>query len=191
MKLIASLDMETLDLGIRCQVFDIACVVAKIEEDREPREVRKELIRLDLVEQMRLGRTASPQTVEFHEKQRGAEAFRQHLYGTSDYSVMSVSKAFEVLRDCTDKVEEVWINGLSFDSAILQSLGVDVKDTKPLWWFRKERDVRTIRETITWVHRETDRSTVAHDAYQDTLWNISVVDAYYRWLKRIPVKYRR
>jgi hypothetical protein len=184
--IIAALDIETLDTAHTAHVFEISAVTAVIDVGLF---IEQSSIKLapNYLEQLFLGRTKSKDTLEFHRKIRGNDEFESNLLSlnsndTYDYTSVSLVITFELLRDFLKDVEEIWINGLSFDSPILHSLAKDSGCSMPLWDFRKERDVRTVRNTNPALHKLTKNTQVLHSAYEDALWNLSVAAHHHNFM---------
>lgn len=182
--LIYALDIETLALRSRALVLDIAVVVADLDVWKRdwaaPIAVKDVLkVRPSFVEQLKLGRAIDPGTIEFHEKQQGADKFAQHLLTSNEYPTSSVQDALNSVRKFMRTSGPVWINGLSFDPMVLRTLAEDIGDEdRPLWNFRDELDVRTVRK----LHPALDvklEGGPAHDAHKDSLWNLAVAHNWY------------
>lgn len=183
---LAGLDIETLDTSVRSQVFEVAIVRATLDEEFNVVETGGTKFRFEFLEQMALQRTVSTSTIEFHERLRTPDGLRKSLYGESEYIDVDARTGLDIITKEVAASDELWINGLSFDCSILLTMAMDIGYEKPLWKFRRERDVRTIRETNVHVHQATDLSSVAHKAYEDALWNLQVAAAYYKWMASLP-----
>ncbi len=179
---LAALDIETLGLGTRSHVTDIGLVLAYMDTDFKLNYQNGLRIRLDQKEQSSLSRYSNDATLKFQYKTHGEKAFKKHLDSPKDYTIMKSADAFNAIRSACEDAEEIWINGLSFDTAILNTLREETNCEKPLWFFRKERDVRTVRETNSFVFEHT-KTLATHDAYLDAKWNIKVARSYHRWTK--------
>lgn len=183
---LAGLDIETLDTSVRSQVFEVAIVRATLDDEGTMTETSATKFRFDFLEQQSFQRAVSPDTIAFHERLRTPAGLRKSLYGESEYVDVDAYTGLGIIAKEVADADELWINGLSFDCSILLTLAQDAGYEKPLWKFRRERDVRTIRETNVHVHHATDLSSVAHKAYEDALWNLQVAAAYYKWMASLP-----
>jgi 3' exoribonuclease, RNase T-like len=184
--IIAAIDIETLDTASTAHVFEIAVVTAEIDQGLFA-ELDCAKLAPSYMEQLLLGRSVSKSTLDFHIRNRGIDNFENNLvdrYRDSgddqEYDRVKVKDGLDQIRSLCKDVEEVWINGVSFDSLVLQSLQHAVGDTLPLWTFRKERDVRTVRNTNPALYALTANKNVAHRAYEDALWNLSVAALYHQ-----------
>jgi hypothetical protein len=182
---IAALDIETLDLNkTTALIFDIGIVVITDFELPSLRSIKEVGIRPALAEQLALGRTVSQDTVAFHTKNYGGvEAFTEHLTGHNSYERMSVKSSIDLIQRTLKDVDELWINGLSFDPVLVESLALQV-DMKLPWDFRKETDVRSIRAQVPFP--ELEKRKAAHDAIKDAHWNLEIATAFKDWLASIP-----
>lgn len=185
---IASLDIETLDLDKNtAMVSDIGVVVydtiTKSEEFLG--------LRPNLLEQLLLGRTYSKATVDFHINVFGSFTdLLEHLMHSETYKTVSILESHTALGKILSPVEAIWINGLSFDPAILESLYKLVGKRLP-WNYKKEIDVRTINNLVNPALRQVfqnksaisfekdDSKIVAHDAIADARWNLVVAQEFY------------
>ena len=194
---IAALDIETLDLDKNtAMVSDIGVILYDtLTESEEFFGLRP-----NLLEQLLLGRTASKETLEFHIKVFGNKtAFTEHIMHSSIYKKVSVLDSHTILKNAFCSVEAIWINGLSFDPAILESL-YKLVDRRLPWNYKKEIDVRTINNLVNPALRqiiktkssisfEKDESKiVAHDAISDARWNLVVAQEFYGNLKSLDYK---
>ena len=186
---IAALDIETLDLNkTTALIFDIGIVVVTDFELPSLRSIVEFGIRPAISEQLALGRTVGKDTVDFHTKNYGGvEAFAEHLRGHRSYEHMGVKKSIDLIQDVLHDVDEVWINGLSFDPVLIESLALQI-DAKMPWHFRKEVDVRSIRAQVPFP--ELEKRDRAHDALKDAHWNLEVATAFKAWLASLPEQYK-
>ena len=150
---------------------------------------RRHGIRLNVIEQILAGRLIEEKSVKFHADNMGGIAkFQQHLEkAPSQYTPYSVRDGLLKIKAILDECEEIWINGLSFDPVVLHTLAENFGITEPLWFYRKEVDVRSINSQLKAVisrnqpMRKTAAKTVAHDAIKDAEWNVDVARAFKVW----------
>lgn len=188
MTVIATLDIESLDTDPTSMITEIGVVVY----DTETKEEQTFGIRPNLVEQMLLHRSITPNTIVFHERIHGSrENLIKYLSDESDvYKTMSIASCHKVLKDTLATADELWINGLSFDPVLLKNLFKQVGKDLP-YFFRKEIDVRSINERVlphlrAFFEEETPiRKAAAHDAIADAKWNMSVALEHSRLLNKL------
>lgn len=199
MKKIAALDIESCSTKQRAHIFEVGIVLAThkpngiVYDEDEPEEdddfVKPSLsinekvgFTFDLVEQLSLGRLVDDKTMAFHAEHRGAAA-RTMLTGSEQYPLVTLHEGFDIIRDKLRDVELLWINGLSFDPALLRSLRDECEYPHDLWDFRTECDVRTIRTTNELIYKLThdERKRSTHEALKDAEWNLFVANKYLNW----------
>lgn len=182
---LATLDTETLDLDrVNAVVFELGVVLADMDDTTGECTITDQLLFCpSLTEQLALGRTVSQDTLRFHVKHHNGDlaAFQARL----DAATQPLAEVHEKLRHHLDGVDELWINGLSFDPVVLHYLFASIGKQLP-WYFRKERDVRTVRPALKLcgIQETFDTTQPRHQALVDARWNMSVVDAYYGLLRK-------
>lgn len=197
MKKIASLDIESCSTKQRAHIFEVGIVLANFtpngiyydpEDDDDEDHPASMLIRdrigftFDCIEQMLLGRIVDASTMKFHQTHRG-DAARTMLMGSEQYPMRKLHEGFDLIRETLADVDQIWINGLSFDPALLRSLQEECEYPHDLWDFRKECDVRTIRTTNELMYELThdSRKKSVHQALKDAEWNLGVANKYLNW----------
>jgi hypothetical protein len=115
-------------------------------------------------------------TLRFHVKQCGLEEFDRRLRGNSVYMDMSLEATFKAMTNFLEPYQEIWINHPSFDVPIFRSLCEETRWTKPLWYFRKEKDVATIRDVVP-VQGQTKAE---HEALKDAEWAMNLAIGWHR-----------
>lgn len=185
----AFLDSETLGLNrLTSIVTDIGVIVYDSETGQEERIG----IRPDITEQLLLGKQCERDTVKFHEKHfpGGYEAFLKHLQGSDTYKNMRIAETHKLLKSTFDSVEEIWINGLSFDPIVLESM-FSLVGLKLPYYYRKEVDVRTIYRRVLPRLRnmlkadEVKHPPSKHDALEDAAWNLLIFKEYQQHMQHI------
>lgn len=185
---LATLDIETLDLDrVNAAVFEIGVVLADMDDTTGECTVTDQLLFCpSLAEQYVLDRTVSRDTFLFHQEQHGGDvaAFQARLGAATQ----PLAEVHEKLRLHLDDADELWINGLSFDPVVLHYLFASIGKQLP-WYFRKERDVRTVRPALKLkgIVPDFDSSLPRHRALTDALWNLSEVRAYYSLILRVKL----
>lgn len=195
---LAALDIESCSTKQRAHIFEVGIVLADFtpngyfyddeEDDDDPGHKPSMILgervgfTFDCIEQMLLSRVVDAKTMKFHREHRG-EAARTMLMGSEQYPLLSLQAGFDLIREKLEEVEQIWINGLSFDPALLRSLQSECGYEPDLWDFRKECDVRTIRTTNDLMYRLThdSRKKSVHQALKDAEWNLGVADKYLNW----------
>lgn len=192
---LTALDLETLDTDINNSIiYDVAVVSVDVEftgkklitQITNPNVVT---FRFNMLEQMRFGRTSSADTINFHinrmkSGESDIEKFEEFYLKLNDQQlaeeVMAV-KGLNLIREACKSADEIWINGLSFECSLLASLKKQSGYELDLWKYHKERDVRSINRSITTM---TSHTSVAHEAFDDALWNLQIAIAYHRLIQK-------
>lgn len=147
------LDLETLDTAPTAVITELAA--ATFHRTPEGAHIHDEIeLHLDPWEQIRLGRTTSPDTIAFHQKHRtlpGPNATETPL------------AAIDALRMISDGIKTVWIWGTDFDRPILEDLHTQLHRQLPfLYW--QLRDARTVWKLAL---PETEPNPRRHHAIDD------------------------
>jgi len=126
--------------------------------------------RLDVQEQLNLGRTIEGSTLDwwFNPEQRTAWDFHR------ERPTIAFDDAFRGLKAMTSGADRVWANSPSFDCVIVRDLcrayGLDAP-----WHFRAERDCRTLFD-LAWSDKpQVTTPGVAHTPVADCLHQIKMV----------------
>lgn len=192
--LIAGLDIESGSQDrMRAVVHDVGIVVVDTnyfggKGSLLSQNTKRYGIRLNVMEQILAGRVIDAKGVKFHSDNLGGVAeFQRHLEkAPSQYAPYDVRTGLLKIKGILDECEEVWINGLSFDPILLHTLAETFNINDPLWFYRKEVDVRSINTQLKAViyRNQPKRKTphkVAHDAIKDAEWNVDVARAFKVW----------
>jgi hypothetical protein len=197
---LVSIDLETLSLSPNAVVYDIG--VATFEYSGPPvggahplhsvptpayselvKQIRTCSYFPDRKSQVRRGRKTDPSTIEFHNQL----AYSRGQTADEYYPEPSgwIADILNSLREDCANADEIWFNGTSFDCPILKTLQeqycFDAAGSEPLWNYKVERDLRTLRA----LHNEDYRlmsdhkdllPTIgpAHTGAQDAQWNLCV-----------------
>ena len=179
--ILAGLDLETLDTGSRSIIFEIGLEVRNYDPSFTSYElVTRFTSGMSFEEQLWATRTQDMDTLNFHGTIRGKDWFHQALKST-DYPPNSINKVLDEIRHILSDVDELWVNGLSFDMTILRTL-LEERKQKPLLAFRKERDVRTVYQTIP-AFKASDGKHAAHRAIEDAQWNLDIASRYHKLIQ--------
>jgi hypothetical protein len=182
--LIAGLDIETLDLNkTTAVVMDIGISVYDLSKEME---VGKYSLRPCIMEQLVLGRTIDLGTVQFHinNYHETREGLIDHLNNPPSVND-TIKNVHEMMTQIFVGVSEIWINGLSFDPVVLETLFA-CRGLKTLpWSFRKEVDVRSFRTLFKkhGISLLSDTSVSQHEAVADAQWNVGIPLQVHRFLQ--------
>ncbi len=229
---IASLDIETLSLDLNCVIFEVGVAMlperARDESLNALRQSKFSLheflmimcpmifahgISVDRTSQSPLNGVIDPDTVKFHETIRDqlppakGPAQTDPLSKVRDpyfekHQLLSPEASLTHIRVLLQEATELWINHPAFDSARLNSLRTRVGQPNPLWNYRIEHDVATVRHFFgTRMSRipalralGVDKSSVdsvinnvmnyqfpegfKHGAVYDAVWNLLIALSY-------------
>lgn len=166
---IVSLDIETASLSTNALILELGLISVEVDSyaDIDFTQVAKAvayaqhsfsgsgscwpapyaavIVAFPYAEQISLGRDTDSDTIAWHnatpERSTEFKRMMQASMGT-DRTVRSV---LAQLYEFCEGADDIWINGLSFDPAILKTLAEQSKFGSALWEnFRAESDVRTI-----------------------------------------------
>jgi len=157
------LDIETLDTTPGAVITELAAATFR-RHDRTFTILDELELPLDLWEQLKTGRTFSPETIAFHQK---------HKTLPTGSPAESPADAFHALRHFAEGVETVWIWGLDFDSPILSDLARQLGQPLP-WPYWQSRDARTVWKLAFGDKRHASRP---HKALDDVRASIADLDA--------------
>jgi 3' exoribonuclease, RNase T-like len=180
---IGILDSETLSLKTRAVVYEVSLLTVVVNpyyrqsDDRVQPELWTR--RIDILEQMAVGRVADPETLQWQFKTFGPE-FSKQVYGEGPL----IQRPLLFLRDlrelCAD-LDELWIYKASFDHAVLHTLAedFDLPDPQNVWGHNIERCLKTVRLSLGLKEKTRKEGRVAaHRSDSDVLWNWEVLQAY-------------
>ena len=179
---IAALDSETLGLAPESIVYQIGVVLL----DTETSETSQHGFYINLVEQIFNGRTIDPKTISFHKNRLlNLEQFAAEIEPSERYIETSIANAYAKIKPLLDNVDQIWINGLSFDPVLMDNLFAAIGKGRP-WFFRKEIDVRTINEHVLPVFAVQEKKGKSlHDALSDAEWNITVAKKFHKHMQEV------
>ncbi len=191
---IATLDCETLALSEDAAVTEVGIIIADLH-CRLDRQVVVEnqtphYAQFNVLDQIARGSAFDSKTWVFHMKHSGMQGLHEQIAGGLLIDPSGSVNNLRRIQDLLDPVEEIWINGTSFDPIILGSLVQKYQfETKHsmnrLWLYSKERDVRTIYRTVPNLCTSDKRPD--HRALFDAGWNLEVAAAYYTFLAKASV----
>ena len=182
--IIAGLDIETLSLEPDAVVFEIGIVVYNTSSPN----FHSRLIKPRISDQIVAGRRIDQSTIDWHvntvhggDRVGFSSRLSEHCYQENSISA-SPSVAYDIVKADLADVDEIWINGLSFDPVVLSSLFYAYhpgRESIP-WNYKKEKDVRTILPSISKpgfpsvslpACLQTDH-LLKHHAVADSTWNV-------------------
>lgn len=171
---IGTLDIETLDTNRSTAiVWEVGLIVVDVDEQRKQLSGTEALEFewvLDVTSQVARGRTSAPDTVAFQNRQFPGGEFEKLL----ERPTTPMRRFFTELRVNCSGLDELWVNGLSFDPPLLESLAHDFGEWHGgIWLFRIERDVRTIK--AEWGINLPQEGK-KHRALDDCRWNLRVLE---------------
>jgi hypothetical protein len=179
---VAALDIESLSLKQDCVITEIGYVVAEVPNmnigDILNHVKIVSTLKLDLLEQLSLGRSIDPKTIAWQEKQFGRDNYRDMVYGNpeKDKDFYYASDAINILKSDLKGMDEIWINHTSFDQGRLLNLAERLGIQGNLYDYRAEKDIYTLYTTLgLWETKEGEtKATTAHRGAEDSLWNLSM-----------------
>lgn len=184
---VAALDIETLGMSHNAAVVELGVVTAVFDLDSYGKlditNVNSELMSFDVVDQVTRGRVIDADAYAFHVKNQGHEATAAMISKGLGLSIEAQHDMFRRLENTLKEYNEIWINGLSFDPAFMQSLVRTYeyktkRDMDSLWYHHLERDTRTIYRTFPLPDREN--KNVKHRAVDDAVWNLEIAKLYHQ-----------
>lgn len=185
---IGTLDTETCGLSSKSVVWEAAVIILECDQHYQRQNtIEHGYWRLDMFEQLAKGRTVNADTMAFHKKNMG-DSYSE-IFNTHSSELRSVGAFFRDLKVLCEGLDEMWINGNSFDVSMLKSLALDfgLPDEMP-WRYRGESDLRTIRTQFNIIGLSDTESTPAHRAIEDCKWNLRVLSEYGMWLKTFQLR---
>ena len=167
-------DLETLDTRPNAAVLSVGVAFVKTCAVVDAIELR-----LDLSEQLMLGRTVSASTLEWWLDGAKADAQR-HTASLPRYALSTALESIEarVRAYGGPKGAFIWGNSPSFDCAILASLYA-AAGMPPWWGYSQEMDLRTLRKfgLVKW-----QQPLIAHTALHDAQAEAEELVGYLRTL---------
>lgn len=158
-------DLETLDTVLNSVILSVGAVAY---DSTERRVLSTFYTLINTEDQMRLGRSTSPRTLEWWEDQELA-ARKVLDEAASDHTTLR--NGLRAVRQFVESVGDpeevfVWANPSSFDISLLdhayQQMGQE-----PPWHFYNVRCYRTFREFFPELHKGTLDGTTPHNALDD------------------------
>lgn len=191
---IVSLDIETLSTKTSALVLEIGMISGTINSYSDidlsvilevatsdspvldnPCAWTAKVLPVSYTEQVDICRSEDDSTWAFHRTTPVREVHLTKMLKDAEGTLDTIFDSLEKVSAFCEGADEIWINGLSFDPAILKSLSEEVFYDTPLWPFRAERDVRTIYRVFA---VDTDVSNfTSHQAIMDCIRNLATVRA--------------
>lgn len=181
---IGILDSETFSLKTRAVVYEASLLTLSVNpyyrlvDPSEPAEIWTR--RIDIVEQLALGRIADRETLDWQFKTFGV-TFPDQVYGSDGPTIMRPHSFLAALREQCRDLDELWIYKASFDHAVMHSLAEDfwLPEPQNVWGHNIERCLKTVRLSMGLKSLTAKEGRVsAHRSEADVLWNWEVVQAY-------------
>ena len=188
---IGALDIETYSLSINAAISDVALLIVDIGSPQAYEQIKLEsstTLNLDefcwyfpLLDQIELGCVVDKETLAFHRKHRKADMLGNQLYA-SHIQPQPLTEVFDSIRSTIidNNIQELWINHTSFDYSRLHTL-VEKIGQKPLWNYRLEYDVYTLKKVLKLPRLETEAT---HVAVEDAVWVLKQLKSAAPYLKR-------
>lgn len=168
------LDLETLGTRPDCAIMTLGAVKFNpFDPDSEPGPGI--YLRMDIEEQLALGRTVDDSTIEWWAKQD--PRVRTEAWEGGDRS--NINDLKRELNRFLVGVEDIWCQGPVFDIAILEDLYRSQKWGFP-WYFWQIRDSRTLFKIANY-RLESNRDQ-AHNALLDCVYQAEAVQKLYKRL---------
>lgn len=177
---LAGLDIETLDVVDNSAVIEIAmvsCVIAALPDEKDTvkllRSANTEMVfTFNVIDQIARGRSMDGTTYAFHLQKLGHTGLMELLGAGLNLDETATQQSLTQIQRYLNGMQEIWINGLSFDPGIVTSLArsygyVSGNKTGALWDFQKERDTRTVYRTFP---LQADKTPAIHRALPDATW---------------------
>ena len=171
------LDLETLGTRPDCVIMTLGAVKFNpFDNDSEPGPGI--YLRMDIEEQLALGRTVDDSTIEWWAQQD--ERVRTEAWEGGDRS--SIHDLKRELNRFLVGVDDIWSQGPVFDIAILEDLYRSQKWGFP-WSFWQIRDSRTLFKITN--HRLEKSRDQAHNALMDCVYQAQAVQSIYQRLNLV------
>lgn len=186
---IASLDIETGSTKTNAMIFEIGIIkvevptyaqidpksiydiVTKVNPPTE--DCQFLVLPVNFQQQSFLGRDLTEDTLKFHCSTIEMSDNYTRMMRACALCEKPVQETLEQVRSFCSGIDELWVNGLSFDPVILKTLQESVGDFKPLWKFRAETDVRSLYRIF---ELDSDVSAFpSHVAISDCVRNLCLV----------------
>lgn len=189
---VACLDSESMALGHNAVVTEVALVTAELKlHDTagvmvNPESVTKYVMYFNVLDQIARGRVFNTDTYLFHMRSGGLKGISDQVAPGLTVGESETCDSLKRIQEITSQCAEIWINGLSFDPGLLQSLCRSYnydsgKHLNSLWDYSKERDTRTIYRTFPLVK---DSKKSDHRALTDALWCLDMATQYHQGVEK-------
>lgn len=161
-------DIETLDTKDSAVVFQIGFIVF---DPKTYGKVIERIYHLDILDQVLAGRTIDPGTVGWWNQQPRGSWEERYVFPNPICSLHDALTSIAI--DIKDHgITKVWSNSPSFDAVILRSAARSLGITEFPWDFRKDMDLRTIKEIarlldVAGYLQDLQMKEMTHHALQD------------------------
>lgn len=172
------LDLETLGTRPDCAIMTLGAVkFDPFDQDREPGPGI--YLRMDIEEQLALGRTVDDSTIEWW-AQQDARVRTEAWEGGERSSILELKQE---LNRFLVGVDDIWSQGPVFDIAILEDLYRSQNWGFP-WYFWQIRDSRTLFKATN--YKLESKRDQAHNALLDCVYQAEAVQRIYHRLNLQP-----
>ena len=130
---------------------------------------RNHIYQLDVTEQLDLGYTIDPETQEWWGKQ--SQEAQDRVFNTPPNTTFP--DALTKLQSLLENVDDVWSYG-PMDFGMLE-YGSRKETGKPLFFYRKWNDLRTLTKLMDFKWGDKPAGMVAHDPVHDCAWQALAV----------------
>ena len=190
---IGCLDAETMALTHNAAVTEVALVTGELQfnlntlaVELNQDSVKQYTLHFNLLDQIARDRLFDTDTYLFHMRVGGLQSIYDQVSVGLTCDEAETHNNLRLIQETVGQCAEIWVNGLSFDPGLLQSLGrsygyTSGKNLNSLWDYSKERDTRTIYRTFPLV-KDTKRSD--HRALSDAMWCLDMATQYHQGVCR-------
>ena len=169
------IDLETLATNTNAVILTVGIVKFDPYSDRDPWD--PVYIKIDVDEQLDLGRETSQLTLDWWSRQ-SAEAQQEAF---DEANRISVSDALDEIRRAVAHCSDIWAQGPQFDISMLEHLYKSKSQPAP-WSYAQIRDSRTLLSMAP----ECRITELAHNSLADAFCQAVSVRAFYRKYGIVP-----
>lgn len=166
------IDIETLDTSRKAVVLSYAHIVFC---PKTGTEFAHHMTTLPIQYQLDYGRTISESTLRFWLDQK-PEILKEQMLHAEDWNIVKLRSVLDYEIDSCDCV---WANSPTFDLIILEDLFACYGEKLPAY-FRKQRDVRTVRGTLPAMWEVKKTAWTTHSPIADCRSQIEDVVEFYK-----------